>query len=176
LYETNQRGLTALLWVTTDGYYPDDDTPEVGGVKKPHPLYPSDLPDMGESTYQTSIAQYFQDGRFLIQTDSLASDIQDWQNHFKNVARQGIATALLNTQQWFVFIDEDRNTESECTSDGTNHASRRLIDNWCYDLDIFLRNIEAQNPGVYQSAQGKDKGRLSALQDAGYGGLDLVDL
>ncbi|CAM1503527.1 Fc.00g011180.m01.CDS01 [Cosmosporella sp. VM-42] len=168
LYEATARGLRALLHLAVEGKF----------TEPSDPLDASDLPDLGDTSYQTSIAKFFRDGRWLIDNQGLESDMIEWQNNFEDMTTQAVVTALLSNQDWFVWIDEDLNTEASCSrTEGTNNDGRRWIDGWCYDLWVWKRDINSKD-GLYtaNSADGETDAKFKAMQEPGWGDADLAEI
>ncbi|KAH7129774.1 hypothetical protein B0J13DRAFT_610892 [Dactylonectria estremocensis] len=182
IYDAASTGVKALLSMATSGYYK---SPEAAEVEIS--LTASDIPFLQEDVYKNPVAQFFQDGVWLLDNDKLGKNLDRWNDYFQLRVRQAIVMALLRTQNWFVYIDSEIVTEEDCARTGSGNDGRRFINGWCFDLWIFLGEpgdfgiIEdtASNP-----AYSKAKGKYEAMQDtvdekngtASYGAVDLTTL
>ncbi|KAH7161955.1 hypothetical protein B0J13DRAFT_230 [Dactylonectria estremocensis] len=182
LYDSTQRGLDALVSIVARGYYNTSHVTD--GVT----LTTSNLPNLEEGTYDTSLGMFFQAGRWLLNSDRITDNMDLWAENFTLRIRQVIVTALLRSHNWFVYFDSTILTEADCSRDGDGNDGRRWVDGYCGDLWIFSYDedeaigdlIDTQsNPAVTQSNE-----KFKAMQDtddqsyglASYGGVDLEDV
>lgn len=172
MYTSTRRGLRALLYLAVEGRYDDKDTDDANNIVVHKKLTSSDLPNLDDASYTTNIAKYFQDGQWLIDTDKLAHDMDTWEQNFVKSAHQAIITGVLKSQRWFVFIDEDKTTEADCSrTSGTNNDGRRLINGECADMFVFL--LDSESSGEMNSADSQADSKFKALKELKYGAWDL---
>ncbi|CAM1506043.1 Fc.00g056840.m01.CDS01 [Cosmosporella sp. VM-42] len=179
LYSTTRRGLRALLFLVVEGQYEETsfNHADEDEIKEPKKLKASDLPNLGDTSYQTSIAKFFREGRWLIDNDKLASDMTHWEGNFQDISRQAIITALLRDQRWFVFIDEELNTEALCSrTEGSNNDGRRWIDGWCYDIFVWKYVNQPLYSLDANSADSWADEKFQAMQKSENGGVEMADI
>lgn len=172
------RGLRSLLRLSITGIYEDKTDPTQGegdivDNKKPR-LNASSLPDLGASSYKTNIAKFFRDGRWLLDSSKMPDVLDDWAEDYGLKARQSIATALVRSQGWLVFIDVALDTKEKCSTESTDAEGRRWIasKNMCADLWVWYDDITMSIFPVHMRA----KSKFDDIQNENITNIDLADL
>ncbi|KAI0011626.1 hypothetical protein F4779DRAFT_572640 [Xylariaceae sp. FL0662B] len=118
-----------------------------------------DLPGLS-GKYQTNIAKYFSDGRWLV--TNIEKETQPVLDKFGQYLKQGTVIAILKARKFFIYINSDLKKD-DCKSD-----TQVWLDDGCAELWSL-----ADTSKEHAIADGAKEDEAKAMKESKYGSFDL---